>query len=73
MSNAVGYFAGEWAHNVIPTLKDGAMFGLGPAPSTLAILAKAAWGLFYGLGFGAGIGFAFYVCQEKVRKLLQSS
>ena len=73
VSNAVGYFAGEWAHNVIPTSKDGAVFSLGLAPSTLAILAKAAWGLFYGLGFGAGIGFAFYVCQEKVRKLLQSS
>jgi hypothetical protein len=27
-------------------------------------LAKLAWGLFYGLGFGAGIGYAFHVFQK---------
>jgi hypothetical protein len=31
----------------------------------LSILAKLAWGLLYGLGFGAGIGFAFCTAQEK--------
>ncbi len=27
-------------------------------------LGKLLWGLFYGLGFGAGIGYAFHRCQE---------
>lgn len=27
-------------------------------------IAKLAWGLFYGLGFGAGIGYAFHVFQR---------
>jgi hypothetical protein len=28
------------------------------------------WGFAYGLGFGAGIGYALYVCQEQVRQRL---
>jgi hypothetical protein len=38
--------------------------------STRAMLSKAAWGLFYGLGFGVGIGLAFHGCQREARKLL---
>lgn len=32
--------------------------------------AKAAWGICYGLGFGAGIGFSFYMCQSEARRLI---
>ena len=71
LANAVGYFIGEWAHNFIPTLKEGNALGLTLENSTRAMLSKAAWGFFYGLGFGAGIGFAFYLCQKDARRLLK--
>lgn len=35
-----------------------------------ALTAKLLWGVFYGLGFGAGLGLAFYFCQERARALL---
>jgi len=38
--------------------------------ATTGTLAKAAWGVCYGLGFGAGIGFAFYLCQSEARRLI---
>jgi hypothetical protein len=34
------------------------------------LLAKLSWGLFYGLGLGAGLGLAFHVCQRRARALL---
>lgn len=54
--NAIGYFVG------------------GPIEAALIekypITAKLLWGVTYGIGFGAGLGIAFYLCQEKARKLL---
>ncbi len=70
VANAAGYFAGEWAHNAVLALKEGNALGIVLERSTRATLSKAAWGLFYGLGFGAGIGFAFHACQAKARKLI---
>ena len=41
------------------------MYGLldrgieGWEPKQVAVVAKLGWGLFHGLGFGAGMGFAF--------------
>ena len=31
------------------------------------------WGVAYGLGFGAGLGYALYVCQETIRMRLKQS
>ena len=31
----------------------------------LMLLAKMSWGLFYGLGFGAGLGYAYHTLQLK--------
>jgi hypothetical protein len=28
------------------------------------------WGVFYGLGLGAGLGYAFHACQQRARELL---
>ena len=70
VANAAGYFVGESAHNAVWALKEGNALGLVLERPTRATLSKAAWGLFYGLGFGAGIGFALYVCQAKARKLI---
>jgi hypothetical protein len=55
-SNALGYFIGQWAEKTLL--------------ATNVTLAKASWGLFYGLGFGAGIGLAFHACQRAARKLI---
>jgi len=72
VTNAAGYFIGEWAYNAIASLPESQSLGTGLDRRTRGILAKAAWGLFYGIGFGAGIGFAFHACQAKVRKVLAS-
>jgi len=69
-TNAASYFAGEWAYNLVLALKEGNALGIVLDKSARAILSKAAWGLFYGLGFGAGIGFAFHACQAEARRLI---
>ena len=33
-------------------------------------VAMLFWGVCYGLGFGAGLGLAFYYCQSRARVLL---
>jgi len=72
ITNLAGYFIGEWAYNGVLALKEGNATGLVLERQTRSMLSKAAWGLCYGLGFGAGIGFAFHVCQTKARQLLTS-
>lgn len=69
-ANLAGYFIGEWAYHGALALKEGNAFGLVLTATTRALLSKTAWGLFYGLGFGAGLGFAFHTCQAKTRQLL---
>jgi hypothetical protein len=57
--NALGYFVG------------------GPIEGALiqhhALAAKLLWGVTYGLGFGAGLGLAFHLCQKRARALLSNS
>jgi hypothetical protein len=36
------------------------------------LAAMLSWGLFYGLGFGAGLGWAFHAVQREARTLLGS-
>ena len=69
LAHAAGYFMGAY------------VFGLRRHPPgflaswpkrDLLTAAKLAWGLFYGLGFGAGIGYAFHLFQPakpSVKKL----
>ncbi|MBE0542659.1 MAG: hypothetical protein IH623_14980 [Verrucomicrobia bacterium] len=70
VANTVGYFIGGWAYGGLRAGADFNLLGIAFDRSAQAMLAKAAWGLFYGLGFGAGIGFAFHVCQAEARRLL---
>jgi hypothetical protein len=44
----------------------------GKLMSQLPLIAKLQWGVCYGLGFGAGLGIAFYLCQDRARALLAS-
>jgi hypothetical protein len=71
-TNLAGYFVGEWAYQGVLALREGNAIGLVLERSNRALLSKTAWGLFYGLGFGAGIGYAFYTGQAKARTALQS-
>ena len=34
------------------------------------ITAMLSWGVFYGLGLGAGLGLAFHFCQQRAREIL---
>jgi hypothetical protein len=34
------------------------------------LAARLSWGVCYGIGFGAGLGVAFYLCQAEARRLL---
>ena len=73
VANAAGYFIGEWAHNAVLALKEGNASGIVLDKSTRSIFSKAAWGLFYGFGFGAGIGWVFYFCQAEARRLIRAT
>ena len=64
--NALGYFGGGWIEGSVSHLN--ALSFLGTARMTLAQLL---WGVFYGIGFGAGLGYAFHTCQARIRDLLR--
>jgi len=63
--NALGYFMGGVLDGWI-----GALEGLPVASSTRSALAHASWAVAYGAGFGAGLGWAFFLCQTETRRLL---
>jgi hypothetical protein len=69
LTNLAGYFVGNWAHTAVQSV----LGGSGLKPSAVALISKSFWGLSYGLGFGAGIGMAFYFCQAEARRLLKSA
>jgi hypothetical protein len=57
--HSAGYFAGShWMYDVLKN-------GLGTLEKpTVAIAAKLGWGLFHGLGFGAGLGVVLALWQR---------
>jgi len=67
--HSAGYFAGGWAYATLGARTE--LFGAALDRATRAMLARTAWGLFYGLGFGAGIGLAFHSCQAPARELIR--
>ncbi len=61
--NAAGYFSGgQLMHWLLGTSGSAVFSGL--SNSGLRVLAQLVWGLLYGLGFGAGIGYAFHAAQR---------
>ena len=54
--NTLGYFVGGWVEAKLP--------------HEYRTAGMMLWGVFYGLGFGTGLGLAFYFCQEKARALI---
>ena len=63
--NTVGYFSGGVVEGALLHME-----GLPVSGVAQAIIAKSSWGVFYGAGLGAGLGWAFYLCQAKTRALL---
>jgi len=59
VGNAAGYFVGFYAYE---TLKP-----------EYSLLSKLAWGLFYGLGMGAGIGCILHIAEVKRGPVKSSS
>jgi hypothetical protein len=60
--NVAGYFGGGLVEAAISSNE---LFG-----SQRHILAMMSWGVCYGIGFGAGLGIAFYACQRRTRYML---
>ena len=54
--NALGYFAGGWLE--------------GKLAIDHRLVAMLLWGVCYGIGFGAGLGLAFHLCQARARAAL---
>jgi hypothetical protein len=68
--NSLGYFIGGWAEAGVMGMKEPTLFGVAVARKVQVRTAMLLWGVFYGLGFGAGLGWAFHLCQGTVRRSL---
>lgn len=68
--NTAGYFIGGWVEGGLIAMKGFSLFGWSPTRSIQTTIAMLLWGLFYGIGFGAGLGIAFNLCQTRARALL---
>jgi hypothetical protein len=62
--HSTGYFmGGKWMQWMAAPAVAGTLSSLSKA--NLSVIAKLGWGLFYGAGFGAGIGFVFDTFQSQ--------
>ncbi len=68
--NSLGYFIGGEVEQAIIKLPECSIGGISLAKPAQRILAMMSWGLFYGIGLGAGLGAAFHLCQTRARRLL---
>jgi hypothetical protein len=62
--HSAGYFLGGLlTHWLLAATGSALLSGL--SKPGILVVAKLAWGVLYGLGFGAGIGYAFHTAQNK--------
>lgn len=61
--HSAGYFAGDWSMYDVFVPKARAVGRESADFPHYMMLAKLSWGLFYGLGFGAGIGWVFHASR----------
>ncbi len=69
-ANTAGYFIGGWVEGGLMGMKEMQLMGTPVPRRTQMRIAMLSWGVFYGLGLGAGLGYAFHRCQRAARKLL---
>lgn len=70
--SSLGYFIGGWVEGGVMGLKDPMPFGVAVSRKVQMRTAMLLWGVCYGIGFGAGLGLAFHLCQTRTRAVLQS-
>lgn len=70
-ANAVGYFLGGWVEASLRTAGSVELLGRTVSRGTLRMAGMLGWGVFYGLGLGAGLGYAFHRCQRAARTILK--
>jgi hypothetical protein len=70
VAHTAGYFLGGYAMGRLMGIRDGGLPD-GLSRESLGVLAKLSWGLFYGLGFGAGLGYTFRVCQRGSKPVVE--
>ncbi len=64
--HGIGYWVGGQAYASLRPLDSFNLLGMITfRGSQCALVAKLAWGLFYGIGFGAGMGAVFHLCQKQ--------
>lgn len=63
VAHSAGYFLGGQLYAGLRAPAAAEALG-GLSEETLATLGRLGWGLLYGLGFGAGLGYAFFALQE---------
>jgi len=64
IANAAGYFIGGWIEGEIGGLRNLDVVRDLISRGTLSTVGKTLWGVFYGLGFGAGLGASFHLLQR---------
>jgi hypothetical protein len=69
--HSAGYFLGGRLMRWLMTPAAAAALG-GLSKAQIGVTAKLGWGLLYGLGFGAGIGYVFYTFQRQVNSAPES-
>jgi hypothetical protein len=62
-AHSLGYFAGGKLMHFLTSPTGTELFN-SLTKAELGTVAKLSWGLLYGLGFGAGLGYAFHVFQK---------
>jgi hypothetical protein len=67
---AGGYFLGGVVYQQAGALAGTESLGIEWTRRDASQLARTLWGVFYGIGFGAGIGLAFHVVQAELRARL---
>lgn len=72
LSNTAGYFIGGWVEADLMNARDFQILGNPVARRTQMRIAMLSWGVFYGLGLGAGLGYAFHRCQRAARELVRA-
>lgn len=66
--HTLGYWLGDEGYILLRSKSELDLGVLTLGTAQCAFLAKLSWGMFYGIGFGAGLGWLFGVCQKQARQ-----
>lgn len=68
--NSLGYFIGGEIEGYLAHVKVVEFAGHTLSGSGLDIFMKIVWGVWYGIGLGAGLGYSFYIVQHDARSMI---